>query len=212
MDTATAATVITLTATGWTLTAGYARHQFHTAHTDSLTGLANRDTLPLLVRRATRGRRAGAVGLVMLDVDRFKSINDTHGHDTGNHVLAVLAGRLSEHARPGECAIRLHGDEFALWLGAIPTGPAGRRLAEGRADTVRAVLADPIDIDGHRLTVTVSTGPIALPAAGLSTAALLAGADHALYAAKRATYQATSRRLPAPGTTARLRDTRKDAA
>ena len=206
---------LVVTTAGWAITAGYAHRQHHHAHTDTLTGLANRDALAALVRRGAR-RRAGAVGLVMVDIDRFKTINDTHGHAAGNEVLRALALRLAMIRRAGEVPIRLHGDELALWLGILPTGPYGHRVAHLRAAAIHDAVSAPIPLSGHRLQVTVSTGPAVLPTHGLSLPALLAAADHALYQAKQDTYVATGTTLPTPATTAtstaRLRDTRKDVA
>jgi diguanylate cyclase (GGDEF)-like protein len=207
---------LAVTTAGWAITAGYAHRQHHHAHTDTLTGLANRDALATLVARAAR-RRPATIGLVMVDIDRFKTINDTHGHAAGNQVLRALALRLVMIRRGGEYPIRLHGDELALWLGAVPAGSAGQRLAQIRATAIHDAVSAPISLAGHRLRVTVSTGPATLPTAGLTLPALLAAADHALYQAKQDTYRATGRHLPTPTSTAaastgRLRDSRKDVA
>ena len=196
MDTATAAALLSVSTAGWAATAGAAAHLRHRIRTDDLTGLPNRETLTHLIRRATRrpGRPArptgGCVGLLLLDVDRFKAINDTHGHAVGNTVLATLAGRLASVAEPGECPIRLHGDEFALWLGRLSHRDPEQHALR-RAGAVAAALGEPVTVGRHRLAVTVSVGAAVLPAAGLSAAALLGKADHAMYQAKRATYRTT---------------------
>ena len=208
---------LAVTTAGWVATAGYAARQHRHALTDTLTGLANRDALAVLIRRATR-RRAGAVGLVMLDIDRFKTINDTHGHAAGNDILAALAARLGMIRRAGEVPIRLHGDELALWLGVLPAGPAGHRLARLRAEAIHDVVSAPFPVAGHRLRITVSTGAAVLPTTGLTLPALLAAADHAVYQSKQDTYRAAGATLPTPAATAaataagRLRDNRKDVA
>ncbi|HEX5120464.1 MAG TPA: GGDEF domain-containing protein [Pseudonocardiaceae bacterium] len=216
MDTTTVLATTTAVATaGWALTGGYADGLRQRLHTDPMTGIGNRAALTTLARRAARrGRWGGAVGVLMVDVDRFKAINDTWGHETGNTVLTAIAGRLAGLCRGSEVAIRLHGDEFALWLGALPTGPAGQQTAALRGQAVRAALVDPIDVATPdrvlRLAVSVSVGPAVLPGNGLQLAALLAAADRALYEAKRATYRTTPPLPTPPGH--RLRDTRKDAA
>ena len=146
-------------------------------HTDPLTGLGNRAALDARARRVRRG----LVGLVMIDLDAFKAINDTHGHDFGNTVLATVASRLAEATHPGEHAVRLHGDEFAVWLGHQPHPGA----AEQRADEIANALAEPHWIHGHRLSVLGSVG-LALGPASLSTSELLGQADEHMSQVKAA--------------------------
>ena len=150
-------------------------------HTDPLTGLGNRTALYARTRRARRG----LVGLVMIDLDAFKAINDTHGHDFGNKVLATVASHLAEATRPGELPVRLHGDEFAVWLGRQPHPGA----AEQRADEIATALAEPHWVDGHRMCVLGSVG-IALAPASTSTSDLLGQADEHMYQVK-ATHRVT---------------------
>jgi diguanylate cyclase (GGDEF)-like protein len=197
----TTAVLLATTTLGWTASAGYALHLFKRLHTDPLTGLGNRAVLNLVIRRAARSRRGGAVGALLLDVDRFKAVNDTHGHAVGNYVLQVLASRLADTRMPGEFPVRLHGDEFALWLGHVPSGARGRQVAAQRAAEVRRLLAAPITVAGTRLSISVSVGAHILPAAGLSLSALLAGADAAMYTAKRG-----GRLTSLPTVVGRLRD------
>ena len=146
-------------------------------HTDPMTGLGNRAALYTRARRVRRG----LVGLVMVDLDAFKAINDTHGHDFGNKVLATVASRLIESTQAGEHAVRLHGDEFAVWLGRQPHPGA----AEQRAEEIATALAEPHWIDGHRLTVLGSVG-LALGPTSLSTSELLGQADEHMYQVKAA--------------------------
>lgn len=204
-NTILATTTVAATA-GYLASSAYALHLFKRLHTDSLTGLGNREALDILAHRAT-SRRPGAVGLLLLDVDNFKAVNDTHGHEAGNHVLRVLAARLDALRLPGEHAIRLHGDEFVLWLGSVPSGERGRQTATYRADAVRAALTKPIFVDRlgrerQRLNLAVSIGAQTLPRRGVQLAALLAGADAAMYADKH------GRHLTSLPTTGRLRDHR----
>ncbi|WP_051580868.1 GGDEF domain-containing protein [Pseudonocardia acaciae] len=206
MDTTTAAVVFSACSAGWLATAGHAARLARQLRTDQLTELPNREALTVLVRRAARRARPGRhVGLLMIDVDRFKAINDTHGHAVGNTVLQVIAGRLAAIAGPGEMAIRLHGDEFALWLGHHTTRQHAHVYAVRRGHNVRAALAMPVEAGRHRLAVTASVGAAVLPAVGLSRAALLAKADHDMYQAKRVSYRttwphpATTRPTPTPG-------------
>jgi len=192
--------LLTTTSAGWVASAGYAMHLFRRVHTDPLTGLPNRDLLTVLARRA-RGR--GRVGLLLLDIDRFKSINDVHGHRLGDEVLRAFAAELTRAAEPGEMPIRLHGDEFALWLGSTT-----QQDADERARQVTERLHHTLDFtSGLRLAVSASVGAHTLPAAHFSLSALLAGADAAMYAAKRGT-----RLTSLPTITGRLRDQPADTS
>jgi diguanylate cyclase (GGDEF)-like protein len=150
-------------------------------HTDLLTGIGNRVALH---RRAQTRRlftsRRGLVGLLMVDLDRFKAINDTYGHDFGNKVLAAVAARLVDTTRRGELAVRLHGDEFAVWLGRTTPG-----LAECRAAEIADTLAVPVWVDGHRIAAGGSVG-LALAPAKAPLADLLSQADAHMYATKAA--------------------------
>lgn len=180
MDTLTA-TALALTAagiTGWTATAAAALRLLRELRTDPMTGLGNRAALARLHRRHRNSTRT--VGLLLADLDRFKAINDTHGHDHGNRVLAAVGARLAAAVRPAECAIRLHGDEFAVWLG--PTTPD---RAHQRAVEISAALAGPVLIEDQAVTVTGSVGA-ATAAADHPLADLLAAADTAMYATKNA--------------------------
>lgn len=169
----------TLTATGWaaasTIAAAYFRRRLHT---DQLTGLANRTALQ---RRARRSRHRGLIGVLLIDLDQFKTLNDTHGHDFGDTVLAAVGARLSDLAAPRELPVRLHGDEFALWLGTL-TSPT---RAEYRARQVSEALSVPLWIDGHRTTALGSVG-LAVGPAGSPLTELLGQADQHMYQVKHA--------------------------
>ncbi|MCX2732512.1 GGDEF domain-containing protein [Saccharopolyspora sp. NFXS83] len=153
-------------------------------HTDELTGIGNRAALR---RHSRRFRRCGLVGALLIDLDHFKAINDTHGHHFGNDVLTAVAARLAEHTAPGERAVRLHGDEFALHLGRV----ASRAAAQRRADEIAQVLAEPLEVGGYRLTVLGSVG-LAVADAGASLSDLLGAADRRMYAAKHTRRSAVS--------------------
>ncbi|MFC0540663.1 GGDEF domain-containing protein [Kutzneria chonburiensis] len=200
MNTALEAALIATPALTTIGVTGYAALLHHRLHTDTTTGLANRKALRRLAGRAARHRH-GSVGLLLLDLDRFKQINDTHGHPTGTAVLVELAERLADAAQPGELSIRLHGDEFALWLGHLPSGQAGHEVAEQRAAEVADALAGPVHVDGLELTVTASIGVHTAPAHRVSLSGLLAGADGAMYAAKRAGRLVRLRPVPTVGET-----------
>ena len=138
---------------------------------DALTGLANR---VLLQRRLEAS--AERAGILLIDLDGFKEINDQHGHHTGDLVLREVATRLTGLLGAGELVARLGGDEFAVLLPGTGAG-AAERLAE----RVAAVVAEPTPIGGLLLTVGASVGV----AAGTPGDALLRAADAAMYATKR---------------------------
>jgi len=158
--------------------------------TDPLTGAANRKRLfsegPRLVEAA---RRAGQpVSALMLDLDRFKAVNDTYGHAAGDVVLQVFARRLQGMLRQSDLFARYGGEEFVV-LAPNAGGAAARELAERVRAAIEGVR---VDADGTELRFTVSVGASSLPptdAKGPATAALetlLARADEALYVAKAA--------------------------
>ena len=155
---------------------------------DTLTGLANRfqfdEALPLALARA---RRAGcSLALMYLDVDRFKSINDTLGHAAGDEVLKAFAHRLLRSVRATDTVARLGGDEFVIILEglALPQEP------ELVARKIVANVARPLDLDGRTVEPGTSIGVAFLSrvtaADAAAAAALVACADEALYAAKAA--------------------------
>jgi diguanylate cyclase (GGDEF)-like protein len=152
--------------------------------TDGLTGLWNRRHFDLRVEselsRAVRFSESFAV--LMVDVDRFKPVNDTHGHQAGDTVLVELARRFTEAIREVDEVARYGGEEFVFLL--PNTGLAGAlRLAE----KVRAVVADqPFRLDTACLDLTISAGVAAYPVHGSAGKDLVAAADAALYRAKAA--------------------------
>lgn len=143
------------------------------AVTDPLTGLANRSALERRLDEA-----AGPVTVAILDLDDFKPVNDTHGHDTGDAVLQVVADRLRGGVRDGDLAVRFGGDEFAIVF-AEGTDPDD---AARSAVRVVAAIGEPIALDGQ-LTVSVGASVGVATATADKVAQL---ADTALYDAKRA--------------------------
>ncbi|GAA4598462.1 diguanylate cyclase (GGDEF)-like protein/PAS domain S-box-containing protein [Actinoplanes octamycinicus] len=120
---------------------------------DALTGLANRVLLQRRIDEAAGATGQAAISMLLIDLDGFKAINDRHGHHAGDQVLMQVAERLSGLLGSGEVAARLGGDEFAVLLrGAGPDAAA--RLAE----RIAAVVAEPMLIGGHWLTVGASVG------------------------------------------------------
>jgi diguanylate cyclase (GGDEF)-like protein len=150
------------------------------ARTDGLTGLLNqqscRERLELEVTAAAAAGRP--LGLVAIDLDHFKSINDTHGHAEGDRILQAVAERLTSVVRASDVAARLGGEEFALILPGA--GPAHSLETAERA---RAAIAE-LGIGGR--TLTASAGIATFPENSLDAVELLDLADSALYSAKRA--------------------------
>jgi diguanylate cyclase (GGDEF)-like protein/PAS domain S-box-containing protein len=151
---------------------------------DSVTGLTNRVALIDRLERALIAleRRPGRVGLLFIDLDNFKDINDSLGHDAGDRVLVEIGQRLTQAARRTDTVSRLGGDEFVV-LGAELTDDDDPRLIGDRV--VRAIRA-PITIDGVELTVTASVGAVLTDDSRADPSDLLKQADGAMYAAKRA--------------------------
>ncbi|MFI1988753.1 diguanylate cyclase [Actinoplanes sp. NPDC020271] len=164
--------------------AGLVRLQRLAAITDGLTGLRSRryfeETLRHEVDRA--GRHGEPVGLLLLDIDHFKQVNDTYGHGGGDRVLIEVTHRLRELVRPGDLAARYGGEEFAMLL----PGAGPEEMLEVAERIRRGVAAAPIAVsDGVLCSVTVSIGAAGLPALRDADELVLA-ADRALYAAKNA--------------------------
>lgn len=155
----------------------------HRALHDPLTGLANRALLSAhLAQAIAAGRReAGAIGALLIDLDRFKLVNDTLGHEVGDQLLRAVSERLARHTREGDLLARLGGDEFVLVVSRV----ADPRDVERAAERIVAALEQPFEIDGRQLEVGASTGVAILPATTASPASLLREADRAMYRAKR---------------------------
>jgi diguanylate cyclase (GGDEF)-like protein len=154
------------------------------AYYDPLTGLANRalfqDRLTHIVARARRLRLHAA--LMLIDLDGFKGINDTLGHDAGDRVLQTVARRLLGAVRESESLARLGGDEFTVLLEPIAEPQAARAPAERILDALQA----PLEISGGRRRVTPSIGIALFPDHAPDAAGLLRHADAAMYLAKKA--------------------------
>lgn len=153
------------------------------AHSDPLTGLANRrammNYLALAEQSFARNGRGFAVALI--DLNSFKQVNDNLGHDIGDHLLVEVANRLRQSCAEEEIVGRLGGDEFLI---LIP-GADSREQALERASAFLAGLATPARIDGHVLTPSASLGIAVQALDGNGTEQLLKAADGALYKMKR---------------------------
>ena len=172
------------------------RQVAYLAHHDALTGLANRrhltEHLPAEIGRA--GRTGTSIALLYLDLDGFKSVNDTHGHETGDQLLVAIAGRLREHVRIGDLLVRQGGDEFLLVLSGLPGAlQAAARAARETADKLRSELHSPFELEGAAgsLATGVSVGISLWPHHAGDAAQMLAQADAALYLVKAGGRDAT---------------------
>jgi len=164
------------------------------ANFDGLTGLTNRQQFNARLTETMQHAQSSRnlVAVIIVDVDRFKLINDSLGHSAGDQILQVVAERVNQQVRNSDCVGRLDGDdpdveiarvggdEFSLMLPRIvhPTdaGPVAQRILE--------TLREPIDVDGQNLTLTASIGISIYPIDGVTTETLIANADRAMSHAK----------------------------
>lgn len=149
---------------------------------DQLTGLANRTLFRQRIAQAqARARRSnGSFAVLLLDVDRFKSINDAFGHDAGDVFLQELADRLRKATRETDTVARLGGDEFAVLAEPVESADDVELLAARVLRELRA----PLQVSGVDLIPTASIGAALYPASGEDSDSLLAAADAAMYAVK----------------------------
>ncbi len=151
---------------------------------DPLTNLFNRRYLEETLDRelARAGRESYPVCIIMVDLDYFKKINDTYGHDAGDQVLRALANTLAEHSRRGDFACRYGGEEFVIVMPNIPQHTAYERAKKLR----RHLNALQVPYECHQLTTTTSMGIACYPECGSTRQELLRAADRAMYGAKKA--------------------------
>lgn len=159
------------------------RHVRHLAYNDSLTGLPNRalfnDHLSRCIERA--GPAAKSLALLYLDLDRFKYVNDTLGHETGDKLLKTVSERIRSCVRGSDCVARLGGDEFAIVIDELPNASVASMTAQKICHAVTA----PFEIDGHDIVVSASIGIAVFPINGNDSSTLLRHADTAMYRAKK---------------------------
>jgi diguanylate cyclase (GGDEF)-like protein len=169
----------------------------HQALHDALTGLPNRKLLVFRTEQALADARHRAerrvvqgradddeppqkVGLFLLDLDRFKEVNDTLGHPTGDRLLQLVAHRLTHSVRPGDLVARLGGDEFAVLLPSVRDARAAREVAA----RLRAALNEPVRLDGNSFDLDGSIGIALHPDHAPDFELLMQRADVAMYVAK----------------------------
>lgn len=152
------------------------------AHHDTLTGLPNRllfsDRLGVALALSRRNETYTAV--MILDLDNFKTVNDTLGHDAGDILLKMVVSRFKLYIREQDTASRMGGDEFNFILSSLPEKEDGIRIAKRIVESFQR----PFDISGHSMLVTASLGMAFYPSDGDTPDKLLKHADQALYMAK----------------------------
>ncbi len=151
------------------------------AHYDVLTQLPNRTLFNATLERAFhRNAPAGSIGLLYVDLDHFKAINDGHGHSVGDQVLIEISRRLEEVVRPRDMIARLGGDEFVILMTDLASPEAGLAIAE----RVLGAIGNAIEIDGQIMPIGASIGIAFAPTDGRTSDELLRAADLAMYDAK----------------------------
>ncbi len=157
------------------------RMQFH-AHHDALTGLPNRVLLNDRIKtELTHARREQSIlALLFLDLDRFKIINDSLGHATGDQLLRIISRRIKDSVREGDTVARLGGDEFMVLLPRITSASDAGRISNKIIDT----LSEPVSCNGHDLHITTSVGISIYPFDGTDSETLVRNADISMYRAK----------------------------
>ena len=155
----------------------------HIAQHDALTALPNRtlfdDRLQALLLRARHSQEL--LGLLYLDLDHFKHVNDTWGHAAGDALLQDVAQRISRSVRESDTVCRMGGDEFVVLLAGIRQ--VGHALIAG--EKIRAALLQPFEVGGQRLSVSASIGAAVFPGHGSEGQHLIREADRAMYDAKK---------------------------
>ena len=153
------------------------------AQYDQLTQLPNRELLRdrLKASLTLAKLECGRMALLYVDLDRFKEVNDTHGHAVGDMLLQAVANRLKGCVRETDTVARIGGDEFVVLLHSIQAAED----ADGVAGKIRQILAQPLRLDGHNLNIQPSIGVAHYPEHGSEEKQLFRHADEAMYSAKR---------------------------
>ncbi len=153
----------------------------HLAKRDPLTGLPNRKAFMECLADSLGSATANEdIAILFLDLDDFKQVNDTLGHEAGDRLLNTIADRVNRELEPGDTLSRLGGDEFTIIL----TSQIGDRRTESVARRILRVVAEPCMIHGHQVSISASVGIANYPHDGVTTDELLRNADVAMYAAK----------------------------
>lgn len=156
------------------------------ANTDGLTGLFNERCFNSTLKQKEKARQPFA--LFYLDLDRFKPVNDTYGHDVGDQLLRAVADRLRSCVRSSDFAFRIGGDEFAL----IVNGEVDADWCAQRIETIKSVIRQPYVLDGRTICIGTSCGSACYPADRADVRDIRILADHRMYEDKQK--QGSSRR------------------
>ncbi|CAN7617002.1 EAL domain-containing protein [Rhizobium sp. LjRoot254] len=158
------------------------RIQYIATH-DVLTNLPNRTVLSDRVSQALdrAASRDESVSVMFIDLDRFKLVNDSLGHEAGDELLQIVAARMQQHVQTSDSVVRIGGDEFVILL---PDRPKETNTIATTCQRIIDAISAPIHVGGHELRVTCSIGIANYPADGTDTRTLLANADAAMYQAK----------------------------
>ena len=163
---------------------------------DALTGLANR-TLGLEKLRAIQAdaeAQDAHVGVIFIDLKGFKTINDQHGHQAGDDVLAVIGGRLAAVVHPSDTAARLGGDEFIVCLAGLgPSALDAQQQARAAAARITAAIEQPVEVLGHALSVQAALGVAISRGVSEAASTLVRRADQAMYESRQVKAQITLR-------------------
>jgi diguanylate cyclase (GGDEF)-like protein len=169
----------------------------HMAHYDALTGLPNRVLFSELLEKQLGELRQGErFAVLYIDIDEFKSVNDTLGHPIGDELLKAVASRLRSCIRETDFVARLGGDEFAV----VQTAPRDRAEVKGLVTKIHHAIREPYECGGHQLVTDASIGVALAPRDGADLDQLLKNADLAMYSAKadgRRTYRFFERDMDA---------------
>ncbi|HEX6703414.1 MAG TPA: EAL domain-containing protein [Albitalea sp.] len=152
------------------------------AYFDPVTGLPNRHAANEQIERliGTVGHSSDGFALMLLDLDDFKIVNDTLGHDVGDQLLRALAARLTHYMRPADVAFRFGGDEFVILAPRV----SGRVQLEVLGKAALLALESPVEVAGHEIRARASIGVAQYPADASDAASLVRAADTAMYEAK----------------------------
>jgi diguanylate cyclase (GGDEF)-like protein len=154
----------------------------HISTHDVLTGLPNRVWFGQVIAQMLQAKGGRPLALLIVDLDRFKEVNDTFGHPVGDLLLKEAASHLRAAVRPQDYVVRLAGDEFAVIAPDLPSPAA----AAGIAARIVSEFSGTVVLAGHHIRLSASSGVAVFPRDGATVEELLAHADLALYAAKRA--------------------------
>jgi diguanylate cyclase len=152
------------------------------AHSDPLTGLANRRSLSEALTKALSHSNANnMLAVYVIDLDNFKPVNDTYGHDVGDELLVAIALRLQAHVRSGDIVARFGGDEFVV----LGSGLRNEQQAEDLGRALLQVFNEPYQLSRHQITANLTIGYAIAPQDGKDNATILKMADDAMYAGKQ---------------------------